>query len=93
MVDGIPVLRFTQPPRALQTIVMERRADNDFPVSECVEEGSAPAGPCSSTPILRERAQPPHVIFLFMKVFLVHIKAEKLFSFVRIYFYVSYKHA
>ncbi len=42
----------------------DRYADNDFPVSGCVEEGSAPAGPSSSTPIIRERTKPLHVVNL-----------------------------
>lgn len=55
---SIPVLHFTPPPRTLQTTIMERHAENDFPLSGCMEEGSAPVGSCSSTPNLREHAKP-----------------------------------
>lgn len=35
-----------------QTTMMQIWAKNDFTVSNCMEEGSVPTGPCSSTPIL-----------------------------------------
>lgn len=44
--------------------MMEIRADNYLPVFGCVEEGSAPAGSCSSISVLRERDKPPHQVNL-----------------------------
>lgn len=39
---------------------MEKLTENDFPVSACVDEGSVPVRPCTSTPPIRECSKSPN---------------------------------